>query len=462
MAPTTDFATQLAEQLNQHCFCVGTDIPGLHQRLQGDLLQRGVTLPLLQSHPNLFSSAPVFVAAAQLEQMREVVRAIESVVASAHWQETVLSAAPRIARQPAATRGVFMGYDFHVGAGGVRLIEINTNAGGAMLNIAMMQAQQACCDGARNLLGAPVEAVGIEARLVAMFQQEWRLARGDRPLARIAIVDTAPATQYLYPEFLLFQKLIESHGIEVVIADPGELMLQGDALLHARGVIDLVYNRLTDFYLAQPEHAHLRSAYEHDATVFSPHPRAHALYANKRNLILLSDREQLERWGVSAATIELLLHNVPRTVAVTADNAATLWQQRKHWFFKPASGFASRGAYRGDKMTRTVFAELQQADYVAQQLVPPSERMTRQATIATGLKLDVRAYVYSGEVQLFAARLYQGQTTNFRTPGGGFAPVYQAPDVRSVAASDLSPGSICIGIGGMHATSNDTTDRISN
>jgi hypothetical protein len=37
------------------------------------------------------------------------------------------------------------------------------------------------------------------------------------------------------------------------------------------------------------------------------------------------------------------------------------------------------------------------------------------------LKYDVRCYVYDGQVQLVAARLYQGQTTNFRTPGGGFA-----------------------------------------
>jgi hypothetical protein len=27
-------------------------------------------------------------------------------------------------------------------------------------------------------------------------------------------------------------------------------------------------------------------------------------------------------------------------------------------------------------------------------------------------------------VLLAAARLYRGQTTNFRTPGGGFAPVF--------------------------------------
>ena len=39
-------------------------------------------------------------------------------------------------------------------------------------------------------------------------------------------------------------------------------------------------------------------------------------------------------------------------------------------------------------------------------------------------KTDVRLYVYDGQVLLTSARLYQGQTTNFRTPGGGFAPVF--------------------------------------
>jgi hypothetical protein len=43
---------------------------------------------------------------------------------------------------------------------------------------------------------------------------------------------------------------------------------------------------------------------------------------------------------------------------------------------------------------------------------------------AVTLKADLRCYTYAGEVKLVTARLYQGQTTNFRTPGGGFAPVY--------------------------------------
>jgi hypothetical protein len=36
-------------------------------------------------------------------------------------------------------------------------------------------------------------------------------------------------------------------------------------------------------------------------------------------------------------------------------------------------------------------------------------------------------YAYDAQSQWIAARLYQGQTTNFRTPGGGFAPVYSLP-----------------------------------
>ena len=44
-------------------------------------------------------------------------------------------------------------------------------------------------------------------------------------------------------------------------------------------------------------------------------------------------------------------------------------------------------------------------------------------------------YVYRGDVQLVTARLYRGQTTNFRTPGGGFAPVLAVPCVQEKEGS---------------------------
>jgi hypothetical protein len=101
------------------------------------------------------------------------------------------------------------------------------------------------------------------------------------------------------------------------------------------------------------------------------------------------------------------------------------WAERKQWFFKPATGYGSKGAYRGDKVTRRVFNEILQGDYVAQKVVMPGERMVcpEQRDYPVSLKADVRCFVYAGEVQLMAARLFQGQTTNFRTQGGGFAQI---------------------------------------
>jgi len=73
-------------------------------------------------------------------------------------------------------------------------------------------------------------------------------------------------------------------------------------------------------------------------------------------------------------------------------------------------------------VTKRVFAEIMQGDYVAQKMAQPGERaVCVQGAEPVMLKYDVRCYVYDGKIQLVAARLYRGQTTNFRTPGGGFA-----------------------------------------
>ena len=86
-------------------------------------------------------------------------------------------------------------------------------------------------------------------------------------------------------------------------------------------------------------------------------------------------------------------------------------------------GYGSKAAYRGDKLTRGVWENLAARTYVAQRLVPPSQRTIKVDGVEVPLKLDLRNYVYDAQVQLVAARLYQGQTTNFRTTGGGFAGV---------------------------------------
>jgi hypothetical protein len=134
--------------------------------------------------------------------------------------------------------------------------------------------------------------------------------------------------------------------------------------------------------------------------------------------VLLSDAQALQRMGAAPQAVETLACSVPRTLEVTAENAETLWQERRKLFFKPVSGFGGRGAYRGEKLTRRVWQDILDGQYVAQTFVPPGTHAVGDAAMPASLKMDIRYYVYAGAARLIAARLYQGQTTNFRTHGG--------------------------------------------
>ncbi|MFP5440305.1 MAG: hypothetical protein ACLGHJ_02340 [Gammaproteobacteria bacterium] len=412
--------TTPANRLNRDCLCVTVDRRRLAEALgvHADPLSLG---GLLASHPHLFADTAVYVAQDDLDRMAATVAAVERVVALPGWQQQALARHAPYADGGRAARGVFFGFDFHLGRDGPQLIEINTNAGGALLNVALRAAQISCCEEMRNFLPAWAGA----ADMVDMFREEWRLARGDRPLRSIAIVDDDPQGQFLLPEFERFVSLFAAHGIDAFIADAGQLAVRDNLLYAGDRAIDLVYNRVTDFLLTDASHAALAEACRRDLAVVTPHPRAWALYADKRNLVLLTDPVALRALGAGEADIATLVASIPRTQEVRADNVDTLWAERRDWFFKPAAGYGSKATYRGDKLTRGKWQEILAAgDYVAQRVVPPSERVLKVGSEARALKLDLRNYVYAGQVQLVSARLYQGQTTNFRTEGGGFAAVF--------------------------------------
>lgn len=349
--------------------------------------------------PHLFAAAPVFISELQLQQMQAVIAAVEEVVG---------------APEPHSALGVFYGYDFHLNEQGAHLIEINTNGGGAFLNALLIESQHAA-----PLYGAPVSDADLGQVFPGMFRNEWRLARGDVPLKTIAIVDEQPESQFLYPEFLLAQKMFEQAGIIAYISDPSALHVREDSLYFNGQHVDLIYNRLTDFDLHK--YPHIRTAWEMQQVVLTPNPMHHHRYADKRKLAIFSDAENLRSDGIPQASVDVLLQGVPQTRVVHPEEDQHWWAERKQWFFKPVSGYGSKGVYRGDKVTKRVFEEIMQSDYVAQRLALPGERKVCVGGVEQSLKYDVRCYVYDGHIQLVAARLYQGQTTNFRTLGGGFA-----------------------------------------
>lgn len=412
----------LAEALNARCSCMSFDRNRLIKTLQAHVNVGTMWSDLAVTHPHLFAATPAFISSEILAQMLKVVQTIEKLAKSEAFQKTALADAPSVAQHDFGAIGALMGYDFHVTPEGPKLIEINTNAGGAFLNAALREAQRACCVEVESYFLKP-QLPTFETLASEMFEQEFRLQKPAEKLRAIAIVDDNPDQQYLYPEFILAKAVLSKAGYFVVICDPCELKHDGHSLMYQNTAIDLVYNRLVDFMLDEPGHSALRAAYESGAVVVTPNPHNHALLANKRNLVNLSNPEMLRNFGADSKCIETL-KAIPRARVVTRENSATLWTERKHLFFKPLSGHGGKAVYRGDKLTLSVWKTILQSDYIAQDMAKPSERTIKDYAENGPHKMDVRLYTYGGELLLSAARLYQGQTTNFRTEGGGFSPLF--------------------------------------
>ena len=430
----------MPDTLNAQCHCISLDVAMLERHFREALLREGSLPQYLIGREHLFAPYPVFANAAQWHAMRATVDAAHEVMALPAFQEVALADSPWPDQH---TLSAMMAFDFHPEPDGAKLIEINTNAGGAYLAALLADSQRDACAEMGRALAMPTSGRDAPAQWLEDFCNEWRLARGERALRRVRIVDDRPVEQFLYPEFLLFRALFRRAGIDCEIVAPEELVFVDGELRHGAQAVDLVYNRCTDFTLREPAHASLRAAYLADAVVLTPSPRHHALYADKRGLVLLSDAVWLEHIGVPAGTRRVLGAHVPPARIVTAADANVLWNARRHYFFKPFAGYASRGAYRGERLTKRVWAEIvASGEYIAQAYTPPPTRRATPASDAPALKFDLRCVSYGAQVRLRSARLYQGQTTNLRTISGGLASVFVLGD--GVAVPRVVPQSAAV------------------
>ena len=299
-----DCATLESAPLNQRCACEVVDILRLHESIRG-AFPEFTTDPAVHAH--LFSPYALFVDRPALEAMGRVAAAVFDVAGNPGYSQRVLQWAPDIATHDPGSAGGVLGLDFHLTVDGPRLIEVNTNPGGLLLNAVLLDGVRSCAPAAWTTWTTTATARNAA---VAAWLDDARQQFGRAP-ARLAIVDSAPREQFLYPEFELYADAFQEHGVDCVIRAPEELSLGPDGLADAHGRIDMVYNRLTDFALEEASHADLRQAYLAGDVAFTPHPRAHALFADKRNLAVLGDPTLIGGFGVDAGSAALLAQVIP-------------------------------------------------------------------------------------------------------------------------------------------------------
>ncbi len=300
---------------------------------------------------------------------------------------------------------VFMSYDFHVTPDEkLKLIEINTNASFLGLGWEMNQ-----------FFKHPWNADFQISDLKNCFLNELKLAGYTKQLKQIIITDENPKQQRLYLEFVLYRELFRSFGYDCEIADINEI----DKLKTA----SLIYNRSTDFYMEEPQTSGLKELFLSKSCVVSPQPYEYRLLADKENFIDWSGTDFWNEVQLEETYKKVIQDVLPKTRVLTQENREQIWAERKGLFFKPKRAFGSKSAFRGASVARKAFDSLVEQNSLAQEIIPPAELQFETPTGLQTFKYDLRCYAYRDQYQGCVGRLYQGQVTNLRTEGGGFAPV---------------------------------------
>ncbi|TYO98582.1 hypothetical protein EDC39_106188 [Geothermobacter ehrlichii] len=358
------------------------------------------------------SPYPAFLTRSRLRQMLRCLRILFRLQTCSAYRRLIEPELPATARFDPGHDAVMMGYDFHLTDDGPRLIEVNTNAGGAMYAYFAAHREQ---------IGKCPPPGPFPRRLLETFWRDWRAFSGGEPPRprRLVILDEDPPAQHLYPEMECCRALFLREGIDCAIVDPAELQAGAGGVLLDGEPVDFIYNRHCDFYLETPAMAGIREAWLARRVCLSPHPRVYGLLADKRRMVFWSDAAALARTSLTAKERELLLRLVPASRLLADCDPDDVWRRRKELVFKPVARFGGKGVLMGRSTSRKRFAELAPATTLVQQLVPPS--MTEGD--GESFRTDYRIYAYRDRAIGVAARLYRGQVTNLRTVGGGFARV---------------------------------------
>jgi hypothetical protein len=365
--------------------------------------------------PNLISPFVLELPKSVLLEAKNIVSDIYNLSKSKTYRHLVQPDLPFPLDGVQQTPSLFNSLDIHIDSDHqLKIIEINTNASSYLVNLENYEQ--------RGISTFPQARSDLKRVFTETFGDHLK------PGALFLVLDENPTKQNLYIEFLLFKKFLEQEfSVQVAIADPQELSLNPDHTLIYKGqAVAGIYNRFTDFYFS--DSPALAEAYKHNNTLISPNPLTYGLLADKKRFFNLTpqffsdlaQRENLPLSHLSAAVLS-------STRFADFPSKEELWKNRAKYFFKPPNSFGGKSVYRGKSISHVVFDRLYDSEsgpeYIAQQLAPAPEVTFTHENAEHTFKYDLRFYFFEGQIQLAAARIYQGQLTNLKTPLGGLTPL---------------------------------------
>jgi hypothetical protein len=122
----------------------------------------------------------------------------------------------------------------------------------------------------------------------------------------------------------------------------------------------------------------------------------------------------------------LLSAYVPETHLLREENLDEIAAKKAAFFFKPAHGFASRGALTSSQVGKGRLRQLLRkgSAYVAQKTVPKPTLVSQERNIT--LWTDLRVWAYRGERYLISGRASKQRDLLDLAPPGGWLPTFAA------------------------------------
>ncbi len=362
--------------------------------------------------PNLISAFTVELPKSVLGEAQNIVTDLHRLSSQQEYQNRVAEEVKTLQVTPTKIAPLLMSLDVHVTeTGALKIIEINTNASGYLVNSMSYRAR-----GLETFPNALEDlANNFRTTISPPNEEEW-----------LVIMDENPPEQKLYIEFLMYKKFFEKRlGVACAILDPAQISSNSaNGLIHENKKIYGIYNRHTDFYLQKLPH--VARALREETVKLSPHPWGYALFADKKRLIDLQNPD----WSKALA-----LENFPHLQKAllqtktfgSFESKEQLWKERSRFFFKPQDSYGSKSVYNGRSISRKKFEDIYSEKMLAQETAPPAELQLEHhsggTTTSEKFKYDLRFLFFEGKIQLAFARLYRGQLTNLQTPLGGHAPL---------------------------------------
>ncbi len=316
--------------------------------------------------------------------------------------------------------GLLMSYDFHWNEEeeNLHLIEVNTNSSSYLLSDLVDQVH-----------GKKTQALSV---LKKSFQEEWNLfikkkSHANKPYAVpscVVIADHQIKKQKRYIEFLMYRDWINSwgwpcqlHEISTLDWHPNKKWL----ITQNQKKVDMIYNRCTDFYLKN--YLNIKKVFLNSQCCISPNPLEYLLLADKQRLCEWCNVDFLNQLNLKPSEQKLIKSILPFTGLISPLLFEQLWVKRKEFFFKPLRKHGGKDVYSGETLTKKTFNKLIQQLGVYQKNIPSGIVKSNRHNSDRKWKYNIRAYVYKDQVQHLTARVYQGQISNYRILGSGFASV---------------------------------------